>query len=90
MSIDAVRWIAEHGVALVGADNTALEVRPNRLGDLRVPVHMKLLRDLGVPILELLDLEGIAQDGVYEFLFVLAPLPIVGGVGSPCTPLAIA
>ena len=90
-SIDSVRWLAEREVALVGADSSFLEPRPSGLGeDLRMPVHMKLLRDLGVPIVELLDLDALAAAQVHEFLFVLAPLPIAGGVGSPCSPVAIA
>lgn len=89
-SIESVRWFAEHEVALVGSDSSFLEPRPSGLGEgMRMPVHMKLLRDLGVPIAELLDLDALAADGVHEFLFVLSPLTIAGGVGSPCTPLAV-
>jgi kynurenine formamidase len=89
-SIHAVPWLAEREIALIGADNSFLEPRPSGLGEgMRMPVHMKLLRDLGVPIVELLDLDEVAADGVHEFLFVLAPLTVAGGVGSPCTPLAV-
>ena len=40
-------------------------------------------------LLELLDLSQLARDGVHEFLFMVAPLPITGGVGSPINPLAV-
>jgi kynurenine formamidase len=36
-----------------------------------------------------LDLEEIAAAGVHEFVFVLAPLKIVGATGSPVRPLAV-
>jgi kynurenine formamidase len=36
-----------------------------------------------------LELQALAQTGRHEFLFVAAPLPIVGATGSPLTPLAI-
>ena len=43
----------------------------------------------GIHIIEVMDLTGLAEAGVYEFLFVLAPLKIVGGTGSPVRPLAL-
>jgi hypothetical protein len=41
-------------------------------------------------LLENLNLEELAKDKVYEFLFIVAPLPLTSGVGSPVNPLAIA
>ncbi|MBT6629943.1 MAG: cyclase family protein, partial [Gemmatimonadetes bacterium] len=32
---------------------------------------------------------GLAQDEVYEFLFVFAPTPYKGATGSPGRPIAI-
>lgn len=40
-------------------------------------------------LMELLDLEALAASGRYEFLFVGAPLPVVGGTGGPLNPLAV-
>ncbi len=40
--------------------------------------------------MEVLNLEEIAADKVYEFLFIAAPLMIPKGLGSPINPLAIA
>jgi hypothetical protein len=34
-------------------------------------------------------LDEIADAGVYEFLFIFTPLPLVGATGSPGRPLAI-
>lgn len=39
--------------------------------------------------MELFDLDALARDGVHEFIFVVAPLNITMGMGSPITPLAI-
>jgi kynurenine formamidase len=90
---EGARWLAERSVAVVGADNLAFEptVGPNGFegGDLTSTVHRMLIRDYGTYILELLDLESLAADRVHEFMFCAAPLPIVGGVGSPLNPLAI-
>jgi kynurenine formamidase len=52
-------------------------------------VHTHLLIERGIYLMESLDLEEIARDRVYEFCFVVAPLPMVGATGSPVRPLAI-
>jgi kynurenine formamidase len=36
-----------------------------------------------------MNLDRLAADRVYEFLFVFNPLPIKGATGSPGRPLAI-
>jgi kynurenine formamidase len=89
----AARHLAELRVSAVGSDTIAFEVVPQHgtfEGGSRTPVaHRALIRDYGIYILELLDLEELSQTGVSEFLFVAAPLRIVGGTASPLNPLAI-
>jgi kynurenine formamidase len=84
----AATWIAERDVAVVGADNTAVECFPDP-GGKNVPLHQRLLRDYGVHLIELLDLEELAEAMAWEFLFVASPLRIKRGVGSPLNPVAI-
>jgi kynurenine formamidase len=55
-----------------------------------LPVHVVLIVQNGVHILEALYLEEIASDGVYEFLFMASPLKIRGGTASPVRPVAVA
>jgi kynurenine formamidase len=55
-----------------------------------MPVHVHFLVEKGIHIIEALHLEQIARDGVHEFVFVAAPLKILGGTGSPIRPLALA
>jgi kynurenine formamidase len=86
---NAAEWIGNKGVAAVGCDNWGVEVIPVE-GDIPGPVHRRLIRDFGVYLMELFDLDELAADRVHEFLFVAAPLRITGGVGSPLNPLAIA
>lgn len=88
IDVEAGLWLAESGVAMVGADNFAIEAMPFPAGTI-FPVHQRLIRDFGITLLEGLVLETLAMIGVAEFLFMAAPLPIVGGTGSPVTPLAI-
>ena len=54
-----------------------------------MPVHVHLLVESGIHIIECLNLEQLAADQVYEFVFVAAPLKIRGGTGSPIRPFAL-
>jgi len=88
IDVEAGRWLAEAGVAVIGSDNFAVEHIPFPK-DTVFPVHQLVIRGYGIPLLEGLVLEELAGAGVHEFLFVAAPLPFVGGTGSPLVPLAI-
>jgi len=88
LNVAAARLLAEADVALVGADNFAIEAMPFP-EDTIFPVHQLLIRDFGVPLLEGLVLRKLADAGATAFLFVAAPLPIEGGTGSPLVPVAV-
>lgn len=87
-TVDAARWLVEAGVRMTGADTTAYEQIPAGAGHSVLPVHRVLLVEAGVHIIEHLALEEASQAGLTEFVFVLAPLRIVGGTGSPVRPVA--
>jgi kynurenine formamidase len=80
------RWLSARKVHAAGSDTIAFEKVPAR----DMPVHVHLLVESGIHILEALNLEELARERVYEFLFVAVPLKIVGGTGSPVRALAIA
>jgi kynurenine formamidase len=88
-----VEWLHRREVAAVALDTLAAEVQPCETPGGTLPIHGALIRDLGLTIGELFDLEELAracaEDGSYEFLFVAQPLRIIGAVGSPINPLAI-
>ena len=85
----AARWLVERGVRVTGADTIAYEHIPAGAGHSLLPVHRLLLVEHGIHIVEVMNLEQIAAAGVCEFLFILAPLKIVGATGSPVRPLAV-
>lgn len=85
---EAGLWLAQQDVAIIGADNFAIEVLPFAEGTV-FPVHQCVIRDFGIPLLEGMQLEPLVRTGRREFLFVAAALPIVGATASPMTPLAI-
>ena len=84
------RWLADQGAALVGADTLAFECIPAGQGHALLPAHRVMLVERGINIIETMDLESLAADGVHEFAFVLAHLNIVGATGAPARPLALA
>jgi kynurenine formamidase len=85
VGLDGARWLARHSVTATGSDTPAWERQPSP----GLPAHVHLLVERGVPILEMLDLEVLARDQVWEFFLAAIPLPIPGGTGSPLRPLAI-
>jgi kynurenine formamidase len=88
LDTEAALFLAEREAALIGADNYAVEVLPFPAGEV-FPVHQRLIRDYGIPLLEGLVLKPLAEAGARDFLFIAAALPITGGTGSPLTPVAV-
>lgn len=96
---EAAAWLASWRPKVVGSDTTAFEHIPAGEGHARLPGHRILLVEEGIPILEMLDLEGLAASGAgpaagsaagsVGFTFVAAPLRLVGATGSPLRPLAL-
>jgi Putative cyclase len=85
----AVEWISRRQFSLVAADTLGAELMPSASGA-HSPVHTLLIRNLGIPIMELVNLETLASDHVRVVCLVVAPLRIQGGTGSPVNPVAIA
>jgi kynurenine formamidase len=83
--IAGARWLSSRGVFAVGSDTVAFEKVP----DPAMPVHVHLLVEKGIHIIECLNLEALAAEKLYEFLFVASPLKIRGGTGSPIRPFAV-
>jgi kynurenine formamidase len=88
LDVEAGLWLAEREIALLGADNFAIEVIPFAQGTV-FPVHQRLIRDFGIPLLEGLLLQELSATGRGAFLFAASPLPVVGGTGSPIAPMAV-
>jgi kynurenine formamidase len=85
-AIGGARWLSARGVYAAGSDTVAFEKVP----DAAMPVHVHLLVESGIHIIECLNLEEIAAARVYEFLFLALPLKIRGATASPIRPVAVA
>jgi kynurenine formamidase len=90
---DCCEWLHACDVAAVCSDNWAIEVLPGEDPNAVFNVHMVLIRDMGMTLGEILDLEELAADcaadGVWEFFLAAAPLPVTGAVGAPVNPIAV-
>jgi kynurenine formamidase len=85
---DAAHWLADLGIRMTGSDTSAYEhVAPVRSD--KLPGHRVLIAEHGIHIIEMLNLEKLAAAKCSEFVFVMAPLKIVGATGSPIRPLAV-
>jgi kynurenine formamidase len=82
-------FIRDHDVAVLGWD--LMDAAPNEY-DLLWTVHGALFA-YGVALLDNCLLEPLAQacqeEGHYEFMLTIAPLPVAGGTGSPVNPIAL-
>src|ERR1700722_17590101 len=87
------RWLWDNHLAAVASDSPALEALPKPPGEEMEFLHFHMLAFFGMPIGEMWNLEGLADecasDGNYDFFLTSAPLNIPGGVGSPPNALAI-
>jgi kynurenine formamidase len=87
------RWLWNNHLAAVASDSPALEALPKPAGEEMEFLHFHMLAFFGMPIGEMWNLEGLADDcaadGDYDFFLTSAPLNIPGGVGSPPNALAI-
>jgi len=90
--LSAARWLLERGVVATGTDTETFEVQPapdpGPTGNPQ-PVHTLLLIQNAIYLMESLDLEALARERIYEFLFVALPLKIRGATGSMVDPVAV-
>lgn len=82
----------ERRVAAIGFDGDG-EAVPSNCEGVMYPIHAIGVNAMGLYFLDSLYLEDLAatcQDlGRSEFLFVIAPLRLAGGTGSPVNPIAV-
>jgi kynurenine formamidase len=87
---DAARWIIDHKVRLAGNDTATFEKRPAAYGKELFSVHMMLLADNGIFIMENANLEPVGDAKVGVALLIVTPLKIEGATGSALRVLALA
>jgi kynurenine formamidase len=85
-------FLAEREVAALGSDGNSDTV-PSSTDGIDFPMHVLAINAMGVHLLDYLQFEDLSrhceEHGRWEFLFVAAPLRVVGGTGSPVNPIAV-
>ena len=86
---EGAEFLCKNGAITIGADNLTLEQTPTPDPLNFFPVHTYLLAEAGVPIIEMMDLQKLAEDKVYEFAFFGACIKLRGATGAPMRPVAM-
>ncbi len=93
LGVACVEWLHAREVAAVATDTLAVEVIPWEDPAVVLPLHCLCIRDMGLTLGEMFDLDALAddcaRDGAWEVLFSAPPLKVTGGVWSPLNPLAV-
>ena len=93
LGLACAEWLHDHDVAVVASDNWAIEVLPGENPAEAMQVNMVLIRDMGMTLGEILDLDELADDcaadGISDFFTAAPPIKFTNAVGSPINPLAI-
>ncbi len=87
-----IPWLKQRDVALVGWETPGYVPQPP--GDLpRLALHDFALTILGIHLIDRGDFEALSEAAAarnrWEFMLMLAPLPIPNGTGSPVNPIAV-
>ena len=88
IDLAAARYLCEEaGAMVIGADTAALEAFPGEPGFL--PVHYYMFATAGAPIMEVVNLEELAAEELFEFAFLALPMRLRGATGAPLRPIAM-
>jgi kynurenine formamidase len=92
-SPELVQWFQDMEIPNLVTDTIANEVTTDPNTGVALVLHNALMRNLGVTLTEIADVEELAadcaEDGQYAFLYVAAPLKVAKGSGSPVNPVVI-
>ncbi len=88
VSFACAELIAHWSPSVILTDG-GMDASPSEVEGIPVPWHVLLLTGLGVPLIDFADLTRLARHcqntGRWDFLSVIAPLPLPGASGSPET-----
>lgn len=89
IGMELARWLSERRVSITGSDTPSTEVSPSELPGSRLPVHQYLITRSGIRLIDNINLNGLVDEDISEFMFVTAPLRFKGATASPVSPVAI-
>jgi kynurenine formamidase len=87
----SAKWLHQHDSAILGSDG-AEDAHPSGIEGIVEPIHALVLRAMGMPIFDNLDLEAVGKEAAkrnrWDFLVTAAPAAIPGATGSQLNPIA--
>lgn len=90
LGLVAARYLCEEaGAMCVATDTIGFEVLPPEQPGTFLPVHCYMLATAGAQIMEVVNMEELAAEQLYEFAFFGFPLRLRGSTGAPLRPIAI-
>jgi kynurenine formamidase len=88
INVATARWLCEEaGAMCIAGDNIGLEPQPYH--GQYAPVHCYMFATAGAQIIEVVNMEEIAAEKIYEFAFMGFPMKIFGATGAPMPSVAI-
>ncbi|MBB1631871.1 cyclase family protein [Cupriavidus sp. UME77] len=92
-SPELVEWFHRMEIPNLVTDTIANEVTVDPVSGVALPLHNALMRNLGVTLTEIAQLDPLAADCAddqqWTFLYTAAPLKVVSGSGAPVNPVVI-
>jgi kynurenine formamidase len=86
-----IPWLRKRDIAVLGWETPDYAPRPP--GELATAVHNFAVGILGIAVLDRADFDAVsaaaAERKRWEFMLMIAPLPIPRGTGSPVNPIAV-
>jgi len=88
-----LEWFHQMEIPVLGTDTLANEATRDPRTQIELPLHVLMIRNLGIIFNEMLWLESLAEDCArdkqYRFFYVASPLKICRGTGSPVNPIVM-
>lgn len=89
LGLAGATYLCEEAEAMcIAADTLSFEVIPSEEPGF-MPVHCYMLATAGAQIIEVVQMEELAAEQLYEFAFIGGPLRLTGATGSPLRPIAV-
>ena len=86
-----IPWLKARDIAIIGSEHP-LYLSPSPITGVTGAAHDFSLVYLGIHVVDNADLDALGEAAAarkrWEFLLTMAPIPIVGGTGSPINPIA--
>lgn len=90
---ELVQWFQDMEIPALCTDTIANETTVHKETGIALPLHAALMRNLGVALNEICDLEELgqscAEDKQYTFLYTAAPIKFKNATGAPVNPVII-